>query len=161
MKHLFALATVVAAAMLGGVAGCGGDERLSRDEFSDRLQRIGDRGGALWTRLAERADDLEADEPVPADVKHAITELVEFQEQAAAELEGLNPPEDAEKPVEMLTEALRERTATFEAVLEAGRFTEQDSERVTQSGGEIDRAFEQLRAEGFLATVDEHEGEDE
>jgi hypothetical protein len=161
MKHLFALATVVAAAMLGGVAGCGGEERLSRDEFSDRLQRIGERGGELWTRLAERAEDLEADEPIPADVKQAMTELVEFQKQAAADLEGLNPPEDAEEPVGMLTEALRERTATFEAVLEAGRFTEQDSERVTQSGEEIDRAFEQLRAEGFLATVDEHEGEDE
>ena len=33
MKYLFTLATVVAAAMLGGVAGCGGDERLSRESF--------------------------------------------------------------------------------------------------------------------------------
>jgi hypothetical protein len=158
MKYLFA-ATVVAAAVLGGVAACGGEERLSREEFSDRLQRIGERGGDLWGRLAQRAEDLEPNEPLSADVKQAVTELVEFQKQAAAELEGLNPPEDAEQPAEMLIEALRERTETFEQVIEAGRFTEQDSDRVTQSGEEIDQAFEQLRAEGFLATAEEHEEE--
>jgi hypothetical protein len=159
MKYLFTLATVVAAAILGGVAGCGGDERLSREEFSDRLQSIGERGGELWGHLAERAEDLEPGEPLPADVKQALRELVDFQNQAAAELEGLNPPEDAEEPVEMLVAALHARTETFEQAMEAGRFTEQDSARVTQAGEEIDQAFEQLRAEGFLATADEHEDE--
>jgi hypothetical protein len=159
MKHLLAIATVVAAATLGGITACGGGERLSSEEFGDRVQSIGERGGERWERLAERAQDLSPGEPLPADVKHALAELVEFQDQAAAELEGLNPPEDAEKQVEMLIEALRERTETFKHVIEAGRFTEQDSERVTQSGDEIDQAFEQLRAEGFLATADEHENE--
>jgi hypothetical protein len=159
MKYLFVLATVVAASILAGVAACGGEERLSREEFSDRLQSIGERGGELWGRLAERAETLETDEPLPADVKQALTELVEFQKQAAAELEGLDPPEDAEEPVEKLSEALRERTETFEQVIEAGRFSEQDSERVTQAGEKIDRAFEQLREEGFLPMADEHEEE--
>jgi hypothetical protein len=161
MKYLFTLATVVAAAVLGGVAACGGEERLSREEFSDRLQSIDQQGGELWGRLAQRAEDLKPGEPLPADVKQALRELVDFQNQAAAELEGLNPPEDAEEPVEVLVVALRARTETFEQAMEAGRFTEQDSERVTQSGEEIDQAFEQLRAEGFLATADEHEDEDE
>ena len=158
MKYLFALATVAAAALLAGVAGCGGEERLSREEFSDRLQSIGERGGELWGRLAQRAEDLKPGELLPADVKQALTELVDFQEKAATDLAGLNPPEDAEEPVEMLIAALRERTDTFEQVIEAGRFTRQDSERVTQAGEEIDQAFEQLRAEG-LATADEHEDE--
>lgn len=157
MKSLFALATVAAAAMLGGVTACGGEERLSREEFSDRVQSIDERGGKLWGRLAQRAEDLELGEPLPAGVKQALTELVEFQEQAEAELEGLNPPEDAEEPVETLIEALHERTETVEQVIEAGRFTEQDSERVTRAGGEIDQAFERLRTGGFLATSDEHE----
>src|SRR5919109_580480 len=154
MKYLFALATVAAAALLAGVAGCGGEERLSREEFSDRLQSIGERGGELWGRLAQRAEDLKPGELLPADVKQALTELVDFQEKAATDLAGLNPPEDAEEPVEMLIAALRERTDTFEQVIEAGRFTRQDSERVTQAGEEIDQAFEQLRAEG-LATAHE------
>lgn len=157
MKHLIALATVLAAASLGAVAGCGGEERLSGDAFSDRLQRIDERGGELWGRLAQRAQDLKPDEPLPADVKQALTELVGFQEQAAADLESLTPPEDAKEPVELLIEALRERTETLAQVIEAGRFTEQDSERVTRSGDRIDEAFEQLRTEGFLTQADEHE----
>jgi hypothetical protein len=159
MKYLFTLATVVAAAMLGGVAACGGEERVSREEFTDRLERIGDRGGELWGRLAQRAEDLEPDEPLPADVKQALTELVEFQEQAAAELDRLNPPQDGEEPVEMLIGALRERTEMFEQAIEVGHFTPQTSDRVTQSGEKIDRAFEQLRDEGFLPNADEHKEE--
>ncbi len=159
MKYLFTLATVVAAAMLGGVAACGGEERLSRDEFTDRLERIGDRGGELWGRLARRAEALEPGEPLPADVEQALTELVEFQEQAAAELDSLSPPEDGEEPAEMLIEALRERTETFEQAIEVGYFTPQNSDRVTQSGEKIDRAFEQLRDDGFLPIADEHEEE--
>jgi predicted O-linked N-acetylglucosamine transferase (SPINDLY family) len=159
MKYPFTLGAVLAAAVLGGVAGCGGEERLSREEFSDRVQRIGDRGGELWGRLAQRAEDLQPDEPLPADVKQALSELVEFQEEAAAELEALNPPKEAEEAVESLVAALRERTRTFEQVIETGRFTEQDSERVTQAGEAIDQAFEQLRAAGFLATADDHEEE--
>jgi hypothetical protein len=159
MKHLFALTTVVAAGILGGLAACGGEDRLSRGEFSDRIKSIDERGGELWGRLAERAEDLEPDDPLPADVKQALTELIDFQQQAAAELEGLSPPEDAEEPVEMLIEALRERTETFEQVIETGRFIRRDFDQVTQSGEKIDQAFEQLRAEGFLATADEHEDE--
>ena len=159
MNYLFALTIVAAAAVLGGVTACGGDERLSRDHFSGRMQSIGERGGELWGRLAQRAENLDPDEPLPADVKQALTEVVEFQEQAVAELEALNPPEAAEEPAEMLIEALRERTVTFEQVFEAGRFTPRNVARVTQAGEKIDRAFEQLREEGFLPIADEHEDE--
>jgi mannitol-1-phosphate/altronate dehydrogenase len=159
MKYVFALATVVAAAILGNVTACGGEERLSRENFSDRLQSIGERGGELWGRLAQRAEDLKPNEPLPAEVEEALAELVEFQEQAADELERMNPPDDAAESVELLTEALRERTEIVERVIAAGRFSPSDSQRVTRWGNEIDHAFERLRAEGFLATQDEHEDE--
>lgn len=156
MKYLFAAATVVATTILGGVAGCGGEERLSREEFSARLQSVDQRGGELWERLAQRAEDLKPHEPLPADVKQALTELVEFQEQAAADLEGLNPPEAAEQPVEMLIGALRKRTETFKQVIEAGHFTREDFDQVTQAGEEIDQASEQFGEEGFVPTADDH-----
>jgi hypothetical protein len=159
MKCLFALATVLAAASLATVPGCGGEERLSREDFSARIQSIGERGGELWGRLAQRAQNLEPDQPLPADVKQALTDLVDFQEQAVEELEALNPPEDAEEPVEMLVGALRERTVAFEQAIEAGRFTQRQSEQITKSGDKIDEAFEQLRKEGFLPEADEHEEE--
>jgi hypothetical protein len=159
MERLLMLAIVLMAAGLGGAAGCGGEERLSREEFSERLQSIGQRGGELWERLAQVAADLGPDQALPADVKQPMTDLVEFQRQAAAELAELNPPGEAEEEVEMLIEALRDRTQVFEQVIEAGRFTRQDVAQVTQSGEKIDEAFEQLRKEGFLPEADEHEEE--
>jgi hypothetical protein len=159
LKYLFAVVSVMAVASLGAVAGCGGEERPSRDAFSDRLQSIDEQGGERWGRLAQQAQDLKPDEPFPADVKQALADLVEFQEQAVAELEGLTPPEAAEESVEMLIEALRERTEIFEQVIEAGRFTQQDFDRVSQSGEDIDQAFEQLRERGFLPAADEHQEE--
>jgi hypothetical protein len=148
---------VLAAASLAVLAGCGGEERLSREAFSDRLQSIGQEGSERWGRLAERAGDLKPGQPLPADVEQPMRELVEFQRQAVRELEELNPPKDAEEEVETLIEALRERTETFEQVLVARRFTPRQSDQVTRSGDRIDAAFEQLRAQRFLPTVEEHE----
>jgi hypothetical protein len=159
MKQSFALAIVLAVASLGVVAGCGGEDESSREEFSERLQSIDQRGGERWSLLAQRAEDLKPDQPIPADVKQPISELVDFQRQAVAELEELNPPEDAEEEVEMLIEALRDRTEVFEQALEAGRFTRRDSDQITASGDKIDEAFEQLRKEGFLPEGDEHKEE--
>jgi hypothetical protein len=157
MKGLVTIAIVVVTATLGGVAGCGGEERLSHEEFGDRVQSIAEQGGELWGRLAERAQSLQTDERLPGDIVQALEELVEFQEQTVTELETLTPPEAAEEPVEMLTEALRTRTETFKQVIEAGHFSEQDSDRVTQAGEEIDEAFERLRAGGFLPADDDHQ----
>jgi hypothetical protein len=150
---------VLAAASLGVVAGCGGEERLSREEFSDRLQSIDRRGSELWGRVAQRAKDLQPDQPLPADVKQPMRELVEFQRQTADELEELNPPEDAKGEVEKLIEALRERTEIFEHAIAAGRFTPRESDEITKAGDKIDEAFEQLRNEGFLPKAEEHDGD--
>jgi hypothetical protein len=157
MERLLMLAIVLMAAGLGGAAGCGGEKRLSREEFGERLQSIDQRGGERWGRLAQVAADLEPDQALPADVKQPMRELVEFQRQAVAELAELNPPEEAEEEVEKLIEALRDRTELFEHAIEAGRFTQRDSDQITESGDKIDEAFEQLRQEGFLPAVEEHE----
>ena len=159
MKRLFAHATVLAAASLGAVAGCSGEERLSREEFSDRLQSMSQEGGERWERLAQRAKDVKPDQPLAADVKQLMKELVDFQRQAADELAELNPPEGAEDEVEKLIDALRERTQTFEQAIEAGRFTRRQSDQITRAGAKIDEAFEQLRKAGYLPEVDDHPDE--
>jgi hypothetical protein len=157
MTCQFALAAVAAAVLVGAVTRCGGDSQVSRDQFGDRLQSIGERGGELWERLAKLAGDLEPGEPLPKDVAQALTELVDFQEQAAAELEGLGTPEGADASVQMLIGALRDRTETFRQAIEIGHFTPEESERVTQAGEMIDRAFAQLRSQGFLPVEDAHD----
>ena len=87
MKHSFALAIVLAVASLGVFAGCGGEDGSSREEFSEGLESIDQRGGERWSLLAQRAEDLKPDQPIPADVKQPISELVDFQRHAVAELE--------------------------------------------------------------------------
>ena len=159
MERLLILAIVLLAAGLGGAAGCGGEERLSREELGSRLQSIGQRGSERWGLVAHEAADLKPNQPLPADVRQPMRELLEFQRQAVAELAELNPPEEAEEEVEMLIEALRERTVAFEQALEAGRFTRLDFDQITESGDRIDEAFEQLRKEGFLPEADVHEEE--
>jgi hypothetical protein len=148
---------VLAAASLAVLAGCGGEERLSREAFSDRLQSIHRQGSERWGRLAERTGDLKPGQPLPAEADRPMRKLVEFQRQAVGELEVLNPPKSAEEEVETLIEALRERTDTFEQVLVARRFTPRQFDRVTRSGDQIDVAFGQLRNEGFLPVGEEHE----
>ena len=158
MTRLFTLMIVLAAG-LAVVAGCGAEERLSRDEFSDCLQSIGQEGGERWGALAQRAADLKPGQPIPADVEQSLRELVEFQRQAVSELEGLNAPEDAGEPVEMLIDALRERSSAFEQAIDAGSFTERQSGQIAQLGEKIDDAFERLRNDGFLPKEEAHEDE--
>jgi hypothetical protein len=63
----------------------------------------------------------------------------------------------AEQPVQGFIRALRERTNMLKRVIEAGRFTQKEFDYVTDLGGEIDRAFSQLRADGFVSNVHTHE----
>lgn len=158
MKRRFGLVIVLAAG-LGVVAGCGGEEGLSREDFSARLQSISQEGGERWGRLAQRAKDVQPGQALTADVKQLIKELNDFQRQAADELAELNPPEGAENGVEMLINALRERTDTLEQAVDAGRFTQRQGDQITEAGETIDEAFEQLRNDGFLPKEDAHEDE--
>lgn len=147
------LSLLLATAALGAVAGCGGDERLSRQEFGDRLQSIKQRESARFERLAQRAMRLEPNQPLPDDVKQAMRDVAGGNRRAADELDELNPPEDAENATRSLIEALRERAEGFEQATREERITLRELEEkgsITQAGEKIDRAFERLRQEGFL-----------
>lgn len=150
------VAIVLAAASLGVAAGCGSDQQPSGVEFSDRLENIAQQGSQRWALLAQRAKDLNPGEPLTRDLKQPINGLVAFQRHAADTLRELAVPEDAAEEVNMLIEGLRERTEVFEQALQSGRLTRRQSDRITQAGNTIDLAFDQLRTEGYIPTVDEH-----
>jgi hypothetical protein len=147
------LPLVVAAAGVGALTGCGGEERLSRDAFGDRLQSIGRRGSARYERLAEKAMRLKPDQALTDEVKQGMRRYAEALARAADRLDELNPPTDAEDETATLTEALRERAETFTQAASEQRVTLRQLEQqgsITNAGEKIDRAFEQLRQEGFL-----------
>jgi hypothetical protein len=147
------LPLLLAAASLGALAGCGGEERLSREEFGDRLQSIKQRESARFERLAQRVMRLEPNQPLPDDVKQAMRDVAGGNRRAAGELDELKPPEDAEEETRSLIEALRERADGFEQAARKEQITLRELEEeptITRAGERIDRAFERLGKEGFL-----------
>lgn len=149
----WSLLFVVAVAGLGVLSACGGEERLSRQEFSDRVQSIDRRESTRFERLAERVMRLKPDDPLPDEVKQGMLEFAGGLGRAADELEALNPPEEAEEETDMLIEAIRQRADGFERAAHQERITLQELEAegsITAAGEKIDHAFEQLRQEGFF-----------
>jgi hypothetical protein len=143
----------LAAAGLVAVAGCGGDERLSRDGFADRLQTIDRQGSAPYERLAQQAARLKPDQPLTETVKRGMRQYAGALARAADQLDQLNPPSGAEDETATLTDALRQRAESFEQAAREQRVTLRQLEQQragTTAGEKIDRAFERLREQGFL-----------
>jgi hypothetical protein len=147
------LAIALATAGLAVLAACGDQERLSRDAFNDRLQSIGRHGSASYERLEKLALRLKPDQPLTREVKQAMRRYAAGLARFADRLEELNPPEAAEQDTATLVEALRERASAFQQAARQeqtalGALERQGS--ITEAGERIDRAFEQLRQDGFL-----------
>jgi hypothetical protein len=152
---------VLAAAGVAALAACGGDERLSRDAFGDRLQSIEYWGSTRYERLAKQAMRLDPDQPLTAEVKRGMRQYAHGLARAADQLGELNPPEPAERETATLIEALRQRARGFEQAARKPRTTLRELERersITKAGERIDRAFEQFREEGLLILSPDHEG---
>jgi hypothetical protein len=143
----------LAVAGLAAVAGCGGEERLSRDAFNDQLQTIDRQGSARYERLAQQASRLKPDQPLTEEIKHGMRQYAGALARAAGQLDQLNPPSGAEDETATLIEALRQRAEGFQQAARRQRVTLRQLEQQrpsTNAGEAIDRAFEQLRAQGFL-----------
>lgn len=153
---------VLTAAGLAALAACGGDQRMSRDAFEDRLQAIERWGSMRYGRLTEQALRLRPDQPLTDEVKQAMSRYAQGLARAADQLDDINPPQPAEKGTAMLIEALHDRASGFERAAHKERTTLRELERersTTQAGERIDRAFEQLREDGFLTISPDHPGE--
>jgi hypothetical protein len=153
---------LLTAAGLTALAACGADERMSRDAFEDRLQGIERWGSVQYGRLAEQALRLRPDQPLTDEVKQAMSRYAQGLARAADQLDDIDPPQPAEKGTAMLIEALRDRASGFQRAARMQRTTLRELERersTTQAGERIDRAFKQLREDGFLTISPDHPGE--
>jgi hypothetical protein len=152
----------LAAAGLSALAACGADQRVSRHAFEDRLQGIERWGSTRYARLTEQALRLRPDQPLSDEVKQSMSRYAQGLARAADQLDDISPPQSAEKGTAMLIEALHDRARGFELAARKQRTTLRELERerfTTQAGERIDRAFEQLREDGFLTISPDHPGE--
>lgn len=96
MRRLAALAIAAVA-----LAGCGGGDRLSKEEYQAEVRKVGTTlRGALGGVDTEGAGGLSA-------VRAQVEQLQSALRDAAGELEGLTPPEDVEATHGKLVEGIR------------------------------------------------------
>ena len=112
----------LAVAASASVAGCGGEDRLSDEEASQRISElVGDLSGEIQQQFHPIFQQLEGvgeNARVPERVRRQLQERTnvvagELRE-AAEEVEELNPPEKAEDAVDALAESAREQATWVE-----------------------------------------------
>jgi hypothetical protein len=143
---------VLAAAGVAVLPACGGEERLSRGAFEERLQNVERWGNTRYARLTEQAMRLRPDQPLTDEVKQGMRRYAHGLARAADRLDSLNPPRRAEQETVKLINALRKRASGFEQAARKQRTTLRELERehsITRAGDRIDRVFEALREDGF------------
>ena len=114
------LATAGAAALLA--AGCGGDDRLSREELASRAD-------AICTKYEGELDQL-AEPQSLADVERLAKEAKPVIEDGVDELDSLRPPEDLEDEWDRWISGQRESIEALDDLREAA--AARDDDRIQQ-----------------------------
>ena len=146
-------AIVLAGAVLGVVAGCGGDgdEEVSQEEFGTELQRAVEEPRAAFAQLAKEGEKLKPSDLLSTELKAEIGSVGETMGEAADELEQMDPPEGAEEDVQALIDALNDRADGFQQAAAEDRITLREfAPTLRESGARVDQAIAALRAAGYL-----------
>lgn len=147
---------VLAIAAIGAVGGCGDDDRLSREEFSQRLQSIIEKPSSAFGRVAQHGADLKPADVLPDELKRELSVFVETMREATDELEELSPPEDAEESTDELIAAIQERADALDETAREENITLREfAPTLTGTGERVDRALEALRRAGYLPESEE------
>jgi chromosome segregation ATPase len=139
---LFAVLAVVA-------AGCGGDERLSKSEYEQRMQEIGSE--------LETASSSLGDLSQTGNLERLADRIAEFRdrlEDGASDIDDLNPPEDAETETQEIADSLQAFADAFGEMEQAARDgavqeLQQAQQEIAREGAEAQRAADALEAKGY------------
>lgn len=142
---------VLAAAGAAALAGCGGEDRLSREEFQEQ-------GNSICSKYEQEIDEIGTPasvEEIPAYVDKAIP----IVEREIDEMRELNPPEEDQ---ETFDELIEEAENVVEAGRELGAAAEENDEAaieqaLNEGNAASDRADEHAQELGLTACVDEEQ----
>lgn len=141
-----ALVLAVGAAACGG--GGGGGDRLSKDEYEQQMSAIG-------ADLQEASSGVDISSTTDLDkVADTVADFKTELDSAAAKVDDLNPPEDAEAETEKIADALHAFADEFGKMEQAarGRDTEalqQAQQAVITEGAAAQQAANDLKAKGY------------
>ncbi len=144
------LSTLLLVAVIAAlVTGCGGDGgRLSKGEYEQKMQEIG-------TELRNASSGLDFSQT--SDLQKLADTIAEFRarlEDAANEVDDLNPPENAETETQQIGDALHAFAETFDKMEQAardGKLQELQAaqQEIAAEGAKAERATESLKEKGY------------
>ena len=112
---MFKHASAIAVASLA-LAACGGEERLTKQQFSEKataqIERVSAGFGAVFSTIGEAAES----DPVPAAALQKLRDAAGTEAQAVSAIDALVPPEAAEAPVDRFLVAARAQAKRLEAL---------------------------------------------
>jgi hypothetical protein len=145
---LAAALTAITAAGCGGGGGGGGGDRLSKNEYEQEMSSIGDDLQAASAGIdLSNTSDLDKVADTVADFRVRL-------EQAADEVDDLNPPEDVEEETAKIAAALHAFADEFGRMEKAARKgdlqeLQKAQQAVVSEGAEAQKAAEDLKAKGY------------
>ena len=107
-RAAFRIAVVVASAVV--LAGCGGEERLSKPEYEQKVRSV---------YAGVQAAFRETSSVSGTELATAVADAQERLRDAAEELEAIEPPKDVEEQNEEIVEGLREYASDLDELREA------------------------------------------
>lgn len=131
------------------LAGCGGEDGPSREDFAQQVNERTRAVSELFNQNLQRLAPLPADAEIPESSKGRLRELAEAQRQAADEIADLDPPEGAEGATAELIDALREHAGRVEGALRAEELTVDGLTAATSPPPGLTKAVFELREQGI------------
>ena len=146
MTRAFALAASVVAL---AIAGCGGDDK---EDYVKEFNKV---GNTLEKTLTSLGTDLTGSTD-PKQIAGKLDEGAKALEDAADELDGIEPPDDAEKAHDKIVSGVKDLSATFEkgaSEAKSGDLTKLvktfSSIQGSQGASKIQEAQKELRDKGY------------
>jgi len=149
------LVLAAAAAGLVSIAACGGEERLPRTDYRERVTALGDRASQNFGLFSDTS---------PTRAREAVARIRDNERAVAAELDRLRPPEEAEEAHDSLVAALRDSAAERHRLLRRLRGNAADLLIVARAGqrspaqGAIGAAVKRLADLGYLERPAQRDG---
>jgi hypothetical protein len=107
------LTALIAAAAL--TAGCGGDERLSRDQTASKATAAVQKVNGEFQQVFEMLGRREESEAVPAAVRERLTSAATVERREADKLAAIKPSTDSEGAINGFVRAARSQAAALQS----------------------------------------------
>lgn len=133
----------------GGLAACGGEDRLSQQEFSSQLTPKVERVMTQFGTVFETLGQAEESDTVSADVRRQLAEAARVERAVADQIDALNPPENAEPATKELAVAAERQADQLRSLAAREDLTVKEMADAIEGGATLE-ALARLQELGYV-----------